>query len=69
MIRVGCSLSLTVFLALGACAVEDPDEIRSDPNQTEEATNMGTEHVRGCGTENPTLAEMDEVASRLANSF
>lgn len=66
MIRVGCSLSLVSVLALAACAVET-DDVRTDPNQTDDPTNMGTELTRGCGTENPSQIEMDAVAQRLAS--
>ena len=67
MIRVGCSLSLTLSLALSACAVDTAgdDDVRVDPNEVDDGTTMGTEFKRGCGTENPTLAEMDAINKRL----
>jgi Cys-rich repeat protein len=67
MIRVGCSLSLVAVLSLAACAIEDDDQ-RTDPNVSDDPTDITTEHVRGCGTENPTLAEMDAFEARLAST-
>ena len=52
-------LALACFTAMVAACANDT---RTDPNTTDEAPL----HARGCGTENPSIAEMDAVNARLA---
>jgi hypothetical protein len=51
-----CALA-SLLVATAACGTDR----REDPNTTDEAPL----HARGCGTENPSIAEMDAVTARL----
>jgi Cys-rich repeat protein len=59
MHRISRVSTFACLLALTACS----DDLRTDPNVP--APDTSRPYARGCGTDNPSLAEMDEVRTRL----